>query len=52
MDFKVGVGKSNFTDLRNAGNDYADKTEILYELLQETDHEVLCSPDPAGLERR
>lgn len=28
MDFKVGVGKSDFADLRNSGDYYVDKTEI------------------------
>lgn len=28
MDFEVGVGKSDFADLRNSGDYYVDKTEI------------------------
>ncbi len=40
MDFKVGVGKSDFRDMREAGNYYVDKTEILYELVHDTDNAV------------
>ena len=34
MKFKVGVGESNFSGLREAGKYYVDKTEILYELVE------------------
>ena len=40
MDFKVGVGKSDFTALRESGNYYVDKTELIYELVNDTDNEV------------
>ncbi|MCR5295021.1 MAG: AAA family ATPase [Lachnospiraceae bacterium] len=40
MEFKVGVGKSDFAALRESGNYYVDKTEILYELVRDTDNEV------------
>ncbi|WP_029318820.1 AAA family ATPase [Butyrivibrio sp. AE3004] len=40
MDFKVGVGKSDFRDMREAGNYYVDKTEMLYELVHDTDNAV------------
>ena len=40
MDFKVGVGKSDFRDIRESGNYYVDKTELLYELVSETDNAV------------
>ena len=40
MDFKVGVGKSDFAALRESGNYYVDKTELIYELVNDTDHEV------------
>ncbi|MDE7414923.1 MAG: ATP-binding protein [Lachnospiraceae bacterium] len=46
MTFKVGVGKSNFAALRKAGNYYIDKTELLYELVEETDHEVTLFTRP------
>jgi hypothetical protein len=38
MDFKVGVGKSDFADLRKSDNYYVDKTKILYELVHDTDN--------------
>ncbi|MBR1670684.1 MAG: AAA family ATPase [Butyrivibrio sp.] len=40
MGFKVGVGKSDFRDMREAGNYYVDKTEMLYELVHDTDNAV------------
>ncbi|WP_408072355.1 AAA family ATPase [Butyrivibrio sp. JL13D10] len=40
MEFKVGVGKSDFRDIRESGNYYVDKTEILYELVHDTDNAV------------
>lgn len=40
MEFKVGVGKSDFRDIRESGNYYVDKTQILYELVGETDNAV------------
>ena len=46
MDFKVGVGKSNFASLRKAGNYYIDKTEFIYELLEDTDNEVTLFTRP------
>lgn len=46
MDFKVGVGKSDFADLRNSDNYYVDKTEILYELVHETDNKVTLFTRP------
>ncbi|MDE6052923.1 MAG: AAA family ATPase, partial [Lachnospiraceae bacterium] len=46
MAFKVGVGKSNFAALRKAGNYYIDKTDFLYELVEETDHEVTLFTRP------
>ena len=33
MDFKAGVGKSDFAALRESGNYYVDKTELIYELV-------------------
>lgn len=46
MDFRIGVGKSDFTDLRNSGNYYVDKTEILYELVHDTDNKVTLFTRP------
>ena len=46
MDFKVGVGKSNFAALRKAGNYYIDKTELIYELVEDTDNEVTLFTRP------
>ena len=46
MAFKVGVGKSNFADLRNSGNYYVDKTELIYELVEKTDNEVTLFTRP------
>lgn len=40
MDFKVGVGKTDFAALRESGNYYVDKTELIYELVNDTDNEV------------
>ncbi len=40
MNLKLGVGKSDFADLRQSGNYYVDKTEIIYELVNDTDNEV------------
>lgn len=44
MDFKVGVGKSDFATLRESENYYVDKTELIYELAvcpQETKRRTL-----------
>lgn len=46
MDFKIGVGKSNFAALRKAGNYYVDKTEMIYELVENTDNEVTLFTRP------
>ena len=46
MDFKVGVGKSDFAALRESGNYYVDKTELIYELVNDTDNEVTLFPRP------
>ena len=46
MAFKVGVGKSDFAALREAGNYYVDKTELLYELVNETDNAVTLFTRP------
>ncbi|MBQ9438373.1 MAG: AAA family ATPase, partial [Lachnospiraceae bacterium] len=46
MAFSVGVGKSNFAALREAGNYYVDKTELIYELVNETENEVTLFTRP------
>ena len=46
MDFKVGVGKSDFASLRSEGNYYIDKTEIIYELVNDTNNEVTLFTRP------
>lgn len=40
MTFKAGVGKSDFEALRKSNNYYVDKTEFIYELVEETDNQV------------
>ena len=46
MDFKVGVGKTDFDDLRESGNYYVDKTELIYELVNNTDNKVTLFTRP------
>ncbi len=46
MDFKVGVGKSDFAALRESGNYYVDKTELVYELINDTDNQVTLFTRP------
>lgn len=46
MDLKVGVGKSDFAEIRNANNYYVDKTKIVYELVHETDNKVTLFTRP------
>lgn len=46
MTFKVGVGKSDFEDLRKSNNYYVDKTDIMYELVEETDNQVTLFTRP------
>ena len=46
MAFKVGVGKSDFASLRESGNYYVDKTELIYELVNDTDNEVTLFTRP------
>ena len=48
MDFKVGVGKSGFEELRESGNYYVDKTELIYELVNDTDNKVTLFTRPRG----
>ena len=46
MGFKVGVGKSDFEDIRKSGNYYVDKTELIYELVNDTDNIVTLFTRP------
>ncbi|MBR4342359.1 MAG: AAA family ATPase [Lachnospiraceae bacterium] len=46
MAFKVGVGKSDFAELRKDGNYYVDKTELIYELANDTENEVTLFTRP------
>ena len=46
MIFKVGVGKSDFSSLRESGNYYVDKTELIYELVNDADNEVTLFTRP------
>lgn len=46
MAFKVGVGKSDFEALRKSNNYYVDKTDIMYELVEETDNQVTLFTRP------
>ena len=46
MAFKVGIGKSDFEDMRKSDNYYVDKTDIMYELVEETDNKVTLFTRP------
>ncbi len=46
MEFKVGVGKSDFEELRESGDYYVDKTELIYELVNDTDNKVTLFTRP------
>ena len=46
MSFKVGVGKSDFEALRKSDDYYVDKTDILYELVEEKDNQVTLFTRP------
>lgn len=46
MSFKIGVGKSDFHALRKSGNYYVDKTDLIYELIEETDNQVTLFTRP------
>ncbi len=40
MSFSVGVGKSNFSDIRQSNNNYVDKTELIYDPVHNADNMV------------
>lgn len=46
MLFRVGVGESDFARLRESGNYYVDKTDIIYELIEETANKVTLFTRP------
>ena len=46
MDFKAGVGKSDFAEFRKSGNYYVDKTEFIYELVHDDDNAVTLITRP------
>ena len=46
MEFRISVGKSDFADLRKDNAYYVDKTEILYELVKNTNNMVTLFTRP------
>ena len=46
MTFKIGVGKSDFEALRRSHNYYVDKTNLIYELVEETDNQATLFTRP------
>ncbi len=46
MEFSVSVGESDFYDLRKAESYYVDKTDIIYELIQNTKNKVTLFTRP------
>ena len=46
MDVKVGVGETDFADLRKENLYYVDKTEIIYELVHDTNNKVTLFTRP------
>lgn len=46
MAFKVGVGKSDFAELIKSGDYYVDKTELIYELVNDTNNKVTLFTRP------
>ena len=46
MTFRVGVGKSDFKEIRESGNYYVDKTELIYELANDTGNKVTLFTRP------
>lgn len=46
MAFRVGVGESDFADLRRSGKYYVDKTDILYDLAGEAGNKVTLFTRP------
>lgn len=46
MAFRVGVGKSDFEEVRKVGDYYVDKTELLYELVENVGNKVTLFTRP------
>ena len=46
MDFMVGIGEADFSDLRKNNAYYVDKTEIIYELVHDTKNKVTLFTRP------
>ena len=46
MAFTVSVGEADFAALRNDNAYYVDKTEIMYELVHDTDNKVTIFTRP------
>ncbi len=46
MAFRVGVGESDFANLRRSDQYYVDKTDIIYELVEETENKVTLFTRP------
>ncbi|MBR1627992.1 MAG: AAA family ATPase, partial [Lachnospiraceae bacterium] len=46
MGFQVGVGESDFEALRKENEYYVDKTEIIYEIVQNTRNKVTLFTRP------
>ena len=46
MAFRIGVGNSDFAAFRKQNAYYIDKTEIMYELLHETNNEITLFTRP------
>ena len=46
MKFKVGIGESDFENLRKLEKYYVDKTEIIYELMAENENKVTLFTRP------
>ena len=40
MAFQIGVGRENFDEIRKDGSYYVDKTELIYDLVHNTDNAV------------
>ncbi|MBQ7167366.1 MAG: AAA family ATPase [Treponema sp.] len=46
MAFKVGIGKSDFEEVRKTGDYYVDKTGLMYELVEELGNKVTLFTRP------
>lgn len=46
MSFRLGVGKSDFEEMRKVGDYYVDKSELLYELVENVGNKVTLFTRP------